>query len=795
MAGTLTLGIANVSRKSSASRSKTSHPSPSAALQPRPTTRNNVPIKSLREHVASLAQKSPDKAALIGCDEEGNVVKRLTYRELSRLIESAAVYLSGLGLKKGDRVALAFKNSPELLILSWAAWASGVVTVPMDTKRDTGEQYQYKLNLNKVAVLIAQGGVLKDVEGKYLKGIQVVDFIGFPEKGSTSIEWEAGLAHPALVLFTSGTTGHPKGAKLSLENLVVNADCIRQWLRITSEDTFLVNLPLHHINSTTFCLSTLLAGGTIAVPPNYSNSHFWQQMAKTKATITSIVQSILFDQLGREKEFAAVHANIKLNRIQIGSAPVIAQTVQEFMKKFGIPLYQGYGHTETALRVTGVPMGLPPKLYEQLIEENSIGTAMPWADVQIFDAEGQPLGADEEGELVVKGPAIMEGYVGGEPAFRNGYFQTGDVGLYRMIEGQTFFFLKGRKKEIIIKGGVNISPIAVENAIKNISADAAQVHVVAVRDERYGEEIGAVVSWKKDSNEASAKRRLKCALLFGTPFLSAYETPKYLSALPVEELPMTSTGKVQRSVLKEKLPYERFESIYGLIKTPHYRFTALHRYSRWVSSSYELYNQCWAPLTAERNEYEKNIPKQLIILAARPDGSLAPPLAGLAGQIAVIRTNLSADALLRTTFAQLLSPDVLGPQGKALVCISICSADYKAKSIPDVSVVPDEKIVREYLPNDPVFKFHQKPKGGGGGAELIGIIPQGRPEDKSSLGYNMLLKYPAPSEDVAITDDAPVSTQLIEAVLVIAKDLGITDVYAYSRPGGLAHYLAKPQST
>ena len=769
----------------------------------------NTPIQNLHEHILSLAQKYPKKMALVACDQEGAIIEEITYGQLAKNIEAAASYLRGLGLKKGDRVALAFKNSPALLILSWAAWATGIVTVPMDTKRDTSESYQYKLNLNNVRVLIAQGGVLKDIEGKYLKGIEVVDFIGFPafaeasagrpDAGNAAVEWEESLSHPALVLFTSGTTGHPKGAKLSLLNLIVNADGIRQWLKITGDDTFLVNLPLHHINSTTFCLSTLLAGGTIAVPPNYSNSHFWQQMAKTKATITSIVQSILFDQLGREKEYAAVKDDVRLNRIQIGSAPVIAQTVQEFMKKFGIPLYQGYGHTETALRVTGVPMGLPQKLYEQCIEENSIGTAMPWADVQIFDEEGQPMGEGGEGELVVKGPAIMEGYVGGEQAFRDGYFQTGDVGLYRMIEGKRFFYLKGRKKEIIIKGGVNISPIAVENALKKISQDAAQVHAVAVPDERYGEEIGAVVSWKparttgvaqsggKDIEEAGAKRRLKCALLFGTPYLSAYETPKYLSALPVEELPMTSTGKVQRSVLKEKLSYERFESIYGLIKTPYYRFTALHRYSRWVSSSYELYNQCWAPLTAERNEYEKNIPKQLIILAAEPDDHLA-------GQIAVIRTNLSADALLHTTYAQLLSPDVLDPQGKALVCISICSADYKAKSIPDVRTIPEENIVREYLPQDPVFKFHQKPKGGGGGAELVGLIPEGRPEDKSSLGYNILLKYPAPSDGVSITDEAPISNQLIEAVLVIAKDIGINDVYAYSRPGGLASYLAKLQS-
>src|SRR3990167_8324844 len=417
--------------------------------------KQGLPIKNLHEHIVSLAKKEPKKMALMACDTEGAIAEEITYGELAEKIEAAAVYLRSLGLQRCDRVALAFKNSPALLILSWAAWASGVVSVPMDTKRDTGEQYQYKLNLNKVRVLIAQAGVLKDIEGKYLKGIEVVDFIGFPEYREivSPDMWETGLSYPSLVLFTSGTTGHPKGAMLSLENLIVNADGIRQWLKFTTDDTFLVNLPLHHINSTTFCLSTLLAGGTIAVPPNYSNSHFWQQVAGTGATVTSIVQSILFDQLTRGREYEEIKADCKLRRIQIGSAPVISQSVQEFRKKYGIPLYQGYGQTETALRVAGVPMNLQEKLYERLVDENSIGSPMPWADLQISDESGKFLGEGEEGELVVKGPAIMEGYVGGESAFRDCYFLTGDIGLFRVIGGQKDFYLKGRKREIIIKGG------------------------------------------------------------------------------------------------------------------------------------------------------------------------------------------------------------------------------------------------------------------------------------------------------------------------------------------------------
>lgn len=742
-------------------------------------------IKSLYEHIASLAQVHPAQAALLSYDIEGAIVRELSFKELAQEIESAAAYLLGLGLQKGDSVAIAFKNSAELLIISWAAWSSGIITVPLDTKRDTGEQHAYKIKLNKAKCLVAQQGAIKGEDRAHLNDVKIVEFSGFPKGQQVKIVWEPGLSHQALVLFTSGTTAHPKGVKLSLKNLIVNAEGIREWLRITADDRFLVNLPLHHINSTTFCLSALLAGGSIAIPPAYSNSHFWQQVSRTEATITSIVQSILFDQLGRENEYAAVREGIKLTRIQIGSAPVVAQTVQEFRKKFGIRIYQGYGQTETALRVTGVPMDISDALYEQLVEENSIGIPMQWADVRVTDPDGKFLGEEEEGELVVKGEAVMDGYLGGEPAFRGGYFLTGDIGFFRTTEGRRFFFLKGRQKEIIIKGGINISPVAVENTLKKISPDIGQVHVVAVSDERYGEEAGAVISWKEGIDVEAAKRRLKLALLCGTPYLSAYETPKYITSLTIAELPTTSTGKVQRTILKKQLPYERFESIYGLFKTPQYRFTVLHRYSRWVSESYELYNHCWQPLVDEKGAYEKSIPKHIIILAVGGADRVA-------GQIALIRTDLSGEELLHVKYDELLTPRVSVPQGKNIVCISICSADYKPRSVPEVRNVPSEETVLEYVTQDPVFKFHQKPKGGlTEGAHLVGLIPNGRPEDKSALGYNMLLRYPEPKGNLRISDEAPVSERLIEAVLVLAHDAGIEGVYAYSRPGGLASYAAK----
>lgn len=753
-----------------------------------------IPIRSLYEHVEMLAKRQPRAVALVDCDENGKALEEITYGALPDRLRAAASYLHSLGFKKNDKIALAFRNSSDLLILSWAAWANGLVTVPLDVKRDTEELSAYKIKLNEAKGLIIQHGAFPTPT----LDVPVIDFTGVPEL-QKKVAWEDGLDHLALILFTSGTTAHPKGAKLTLKNLIINADGIRDWLRITNEDRFLVQLPLHHINSTTFCLSALLAGGTIAIPPRYSNSRFWQQVAESGATITSIVQSILADQLERTDEYARVTDRIKLSRIQIGSAPVVAHTVQEFIKRFAIRVYQGYGQTETALRVCGVPMHISDVLYEQLVEENCIGVPMGWADLQIAGKDGKILGEGEEGELLVKGAAVMEGYIGGEPArttdgvqsggeaFRDGYFLTGDIGYFKVIDGKKFFYLKGRSREIIIKGGINISPVAVENAIKKVSQDVSQVYCVGFPDDRYGEEVAVAIVWREGINQEEAMMRLKYTLICGTEILSAYETPRYLATITAEELPLTSTGKVQRTILRKNLPADRFSSIYNLLQTPRYRFSILAPHSKLVAESHALYNHSWQPLTLSLKEYSKDIDKQTIIIAEDGSGRLA-------GQIAVVRTNLSAEQLLGTKYMELLSPRVSNPHGKALVCISICSADFKPKPVPAVDSIPKKEIVETYLKTvgDPVMRFHEKPKGGlPEGARLVGLIPEGRPEDTSACGYNMLVKYPELDTPVKISEDATVSSQLIEVTMLLAQSIGCKDIYAYSRPGGLAAYIAK----
>ena len=350
----------------------------------------------------------------------------------------------------------------------------------------------------------------------------------------------------------------------------------------------------------------------------------------------------------------------------------------------------------------------------------------------------------------------MQGYVGTEPVSRDGYFLTGDIGYWKNIGGKRFFFLIGRSKEIIIKGGVNISPVAVENALKKISSDIEQVYVVGAEDERYGEEIGAIIVWRSGTDEPSALRRLKLGLLLEQEILNEYETPKYFATVTADELPMTSTGKVQRTILK-KIFAGKFEPLYDIMKSGEFRFIIIHPHSEFEKTSLSLYNHCWQPLVQNEYEYKKYLGKYLTLGAIDTYGALT-------GQISFSYGD------------------------KKITCVSICSASFKPRSVPKIATVPSLEFVWQYLLNgdDPVMNFHRKL-----GAELVEVINGGRSEDASSLGYTMLLHYP--SAEIAEMS-GPVSNQLIQATLMWARDIG-ADVYAVSRPGGLATYLWYKQGT
>ena len=745
---------------------------------------------NLFDHISSLAQNQPNRIALLEADKKGKIQDAITYKELKDRIEYAAFWLIQNGLKDKDILALAMPASNDFLILSWACWSIGIITVPLDIKRDTVDQHKFKLDLSKTKLIIAKEGTFTTEDklqfSKYkLIEIKDLDFKNVDKK----ILWKNDLAYQALILFTSGTTAHPKGAQLSLENLVVNANGIKHWFKITKKDRFLVVLPLHHINSTSFCLATLLAGSSICLVPGYSNSKFWQQASNTSSTFTSIVPSICFDQISQETEFKLVANKLKLNRIQIGSAPVIASDVKKFIELYNIPIYQGYGQTETSLRVTGVPLNLDRKTYEYLIDTNSIGRPMEWAEVEIVDEKGKVLGENEEGELAVKGKAVMKGYLHNAKAFSNGYFLTGDIGYYKIIERERYFFLKGRKKEIIIKGGINISPVYIENKLKEVFKDIDQVFVIGVPDPRYGEEIAAIICWK-DVSIQKAKAYLKYRLAKGERRISRYETPRYIATINPYDLPITSTRKVQRSLIKNKIPMTALEPVNLVAKTNKYKFVLLAKDSLQIKEAFDLYNYSWNPLIISFEKFRELISNTATIMAIDKDAKIK-------GLITFMRLDETTDKLSNFTYNKLVclqEKNIIDNNGDSLICISICGPNYKQEPIPNVKKMLQIEEVKKYLSmgKDNVYNFHAKPKGGfDKGASLISLLPNARPEDKRALGYNMLLKYPEITKEVHLTEDASVAVNLIESVMLVARQLEIKNVYAFSRPSGLASYFSK----
>lgn len=749
------------------------------------------PIKNLHAYLKSLADTQGEKIALASYTKSGALIEKISYCRLFELIEKTGEWMTCKGLKAGDRIAIQFTNSIELLVLSWTAWAIGVVSVPLDTKRDTEDDIKYKTELSKTKMVLSPENFNFEIATRAERAEAVAS-----AGKEISVSWCKDLNHEALILFTSGTTGRPKGASLSLQNLIANGDGIREWFNITSADTFMVILPLHHINSTSFCFASLLGGATIAIPPAYSASQFFAQAAGSGATFTSVVPTICYDQISQVGEFAKYHDEIKLNRIQIGSAPVKPSDVRRFMDLFGvkIKLFQGYGQTETALRVTGLPLDLPQELYKKLTEENSIGVPMKWATVAVLDNDGNQVKEETEGELAVKGPIVMKGYIGGEKAFNNdGWFMTGDLGYFKEIDDRKFYYIKGRLKEIIIKGGVNISPAAVEEKVKQIDSNIDKICVIGVPDIRYGEEVAAGICWKENTGLTvqQMETRLKNRLSFDRKEIAVYEIPEYIFTMTEEEIPMTSTRKVQRSVLAKQIDPNRLQPILQVAKNDQYEFTLLRSNNKpLMKQAFELFNKCWEPLGIDLKTFTAHTDNGVTILAVK-DGKVD-------GFVSVLITDISEEALGNLTYEKAtgdLTMNTFKENGDKAVCMAIGSSNYVPKEVSNKTrkiQTPTEAEVEKYLETglDHVYKFHTRSKAGlPTGATLVKLMKNSRPEDKDSMGYNMLMKYPRLPRMKIIPDaTASVGVQLIEAAMLYAQNLGIEEVYAFSRPAGLREY-------
>jgi fatty-acyl-CoA synthase len=286
-------------------------------------------------------------------------------------------------------------------------------------------------------------------------------------------------------------------------------------------------------------------------------------MAKYQVTITSIVQKLAYQLLETREHFVPVRDKVVLSRIQIGSDVVDPGAAEQFIEQYHVPLHQGYGLTEIALRATGVPMGLPWEDYLSLVRSNTIGVPLAGVKVGILKENGQEAKQGERGEICIRGPTVMKGYLKNAQAtakaFEGGWFHTGDVGWYEVLFGLPFFFYHSRAKEIIKKGGAMISPAAIDKAVRTRFPELEDAYSFGYPSKDWGEDIWMAVMFKPD---VAARRRGQVVddiVVLGRqesiPGLPKFETPARIidwdTEFPGHPIPRTSTMKIQRARLKD----------------------------------------------------------------------------------------------------------------------------------------------------------------------------------------------------------------------------------------------------
>ncbi len=456
---------------------------------------------NLADIVADSAAQAPDRPALYF---EGETV---SYTELDRRITEAAAALAARGVGAGDRVALRLPNSPAYVAAFFGALRAGAVVVPLN-------------------VLLAPPEVEERVRASTP---HVVIDDELPVGGGAN----AGIVEreddePAVILFTSGTSGRPKGAVLTHGSIRAAARNAAEALVLGPDDVVLGAAPFTHVlGQSTGLVSTFLAGAAVAVVPRFEAERTLATMTATRTTILLGVPTmcIALCQAARD---ASELPPIRI--AHVGGAAVPIEVANDFERTFGGEVLEGYGLTELSGIATMYRVGERRK-------PGSVGKPLGGTEIRIHEA------VDGVGEVQLRGPSVIAGYWQDEEATReaidhDGWFSTGDVGY---LDDERYLFLVDRKKDLIVRGGYNVYPREVEEALY-AHPDVLETAVVGIADERLGEEVAAVVvrrpgaTASADELQAWTKERV-----------AAYKYPRRI--VFADELPKGPTGKILRRAI------------------------------------------------------------------------------------------------------------------------------------------------------------------------------------------------------------------------------------------------------
>jgi long-chain acyl-CoA synthetase len=508
---------------------------------------------NLSSRLSEVAKQLPDKPAYVF---EG---ERSTYGELNAAISKFASGLYNMGIRQGDHIALLLGNSPQFVIGLYGALRLGATVIPINPIY-TPDEIGYILLNGDVKAVIALDllvPMFAQAQGHLplLKHVIICETPHGKEKGISLPEsmksfadvLQSGDMHfqgpklqdddVAVILYTSGTTGKPKGAMLTHKNLYSNAQDSANYLKIDENDRVIATLPMFHVFCLTVALNApLMNGGTVLIVPKFSPAKIFQIAREQQATIFAGVPTMYNFLYQYEGGSAEDFRTLRLC-ISGGSSMPVA-LLKNFEQKFNVIVSEGYGLSEASPVTCFNPLDRPRK-------PGSIGTSIMNVENKVVNEFGEEVPVGEVGELVVRGPNVMKGYYKMPEetahALRDGWLHTGD--LARMDE-EGYFYIVDRKKEIIIVGGYNVYPREVEEVLYS-HPDVVEAAVVGVPDPDYGEVVkGFVVSKNPQLTEA-------VLIEYCRQHLAKYKVPSSIEFL--EELPKNTTGKILRRVLKERL--------------------------------------------------------------------------------------------------------------------------------------------------------------------------------------------------------------------------------------------------
>lgn len=479
------------------------------------------------------ASITPQRIALI--DEH----RKLTYLEMGEIVDHfAGVLQSTYSVRKGDRVGLLSKNSMEYIIALFAVAKLNAIVVPLNIRLSLDELEFQRKDSGFETLIVDRDYHLKGKEllqRTHFQYLLTFDSL-FQTETETFKHTEIDPAAPYIICYTSGTTGNPKGAVLTQENMYWNAVNNIFTLDITSKDKVITLLPLFHIGGIgLFTLPALLAGGTVVVPDRFEPDQALKYIEKFGVTIAMGVPTI-HDALRKSPNFKTTNL-YSVRFFYNGGAPCPEDLIRWYLQK-GIPFGQGYGLTETSPTV----FLLCEDDFQKKI--GSIGKPVMFTEIRIVDNYGKEVSSGEIGELLVKGPNVMKEYwnlpIETDKSIQNGWFTTGD--MVRQDE-EGFIYIAGRKKEMIISGGENIYPLEIEKVLYELP-EIEEVAVIGVSHDKWGETPIAFITIKNGVVLTEDYLKEHCALK-----LARYKVPSIFKFVSI--LPKNATGKIDKAAIKK----------------------------------------------------------------------------------------------------------------------------------------------------------------------------------------------------------------------------------------------------